>query len=138
MIDEGESARRAKTAWLPAHGVSRGTRVALMVRPSLELFSLVFGLFKAGVVPVMIDPGIGLKNMKACLAKARPEAFIGIPTAQVARLVLRWARGSIRRASFPSSVVTESATFTKFFSAIGCNKSRSRNTSADLVTIVNG
>lgn len=75
-------------------GIPAGTRVALMVKPSLELFALVFGLFKAGAVPVMVDPGIGLANMKACLAKARPEAFIGIPTAQVARLVLRWARSS--------------------------------------------
>ncbi|HJL15542.1 MAG TPA: fatty acid CoA ligase family protein [Sandaracinaceae bacterium LLY-WYZ-13_1] len=78
---------------LRAHGVTPGTRVALMVRPSLELFSLVFGLFKGGAVPVMIDPGIGLKNMKACLAKARPEVFIGVPAAQAARLVLRWAPG---------------------------------------------
>jgi acyl-CoA synthetase (AMP-forming)/AMP-acid ligase II len=77
-------------------GVSRGTRVALMVRPSLELFSLTFGLFKAGAVPVLIDPGIGLANMKACLAKSRPEAFIGVPTAQLARLVLGWARRSVR------------------------------------------
>ena len=75
-------------------GVGPGTRVALMVKPSLELFALVFGLFKAGAVPVMVDPGIGLANMKACLAKARPEAFIGIPTAQLARLVLRWATSS--------------------------------------------
>lgn len=81
---------------LRAIGLAPGTRVALMVRPSLELFSLVFGLFKAGLVPVMVDPGIGLKNMKACLAKARPEAFIGIWAAQLARLGLRWARGSVR------------------------------------------
>ncbi|MCA9607822.1 MAG: AMP-binding protein, partial [Myxococcales bacterium] len=73
-------------------GLAPETRVALMVRPSLELFSLVFGLFKAGLAPVMIDPGIGLANMKACLEKARPEAFIGVPEAQVARLLLRWAR----------------------------------------------
>ncbi|MCB9592705.1 MAG: AMP-binding protein [Sandaracinaceae bacterium] len=77
-------------------GLEPETRVALMVRPSLELFSLVFGLFKAGLAPVMVDPGIGLANMKACLAKARPEAFIGIPTAQAARLVLRWSPDSIR------------------------------------------
>lgn len=81
---------------LRAYGVTRGTRVALMVRPSLELFSLVFGLFKAGAVPVMIDPGIGLSHMKACLANSRPEAFIGIPFAQLARLVLGWAKGSVR------------------------------------------
>ena len=81
---------------LAMHGIGKGTRVALMVRPSLELFSLVFGVFKAGAVPVMIDPGIGLRNMKACLAKGRPEAFIGIPTAQAARLVLGWAKESVR------------------------------------------
>ena len=81
---------------LHAVGIERGTRVALMVRPSLELFSLTFGLFKAGAVPVLIDPGIGLGNMKSCLARARPEAFIGIPAAQLARLVLRWGKESIR------------------------------------------
>ncbi len=81
---------------LHAVGIERGTRVALMVRPSLELFSLTFGLFKAGAVPVLIDPGIGLGNMKSCLARARPEAFIGIPAAQLARLVLRWGKGTIR------------------------------------------
>jgi len=80
---------------LAAIGLPPQTRVALMVRPSLELFSLVFGLFKAGLAPVMIDPGIGLKNMKSCLATARPEAFIGVPAAQVARLVLRWSPASI-------------------------------------------
>ncbi len=81
---------------LASIGLEPGTRVALMVRPSLELFSLVFGLFKAGLAPVMIDPGIGLANMKSCLAKGRPEAFIGIPTAQIARLLFRWSPGSIR------------------------------------------
>lgn len=92
QLDEA-AARIAKG--LAAIGLEPGTRVALMVRPSLELFSLVFGLFLAGLVPVMIDPGIGLAKMKACLAKGRPEVFIGIPTAQLARIVLGWARSSV-------------------------------------------
>ena len=79
---------------LAARGVEPGTRVALMVRPSLELFSLTFGLFKAGAVPVLVDPGIGLANMKACLERARPEVFIGIPAAQAARLALGWAKSA--------------------------------------------
>src|SRR5687767_4034395 len=37
-----------------AYGIEKGTRVALMVKPSLELFSLTFGLFKAGAVPVLV------------------------------------------------------------------------------------
>lgn len=78
-------------------GIAPGTRVALMVPPSLEFFALFFALFKVGCVPVLIDPGIGLKPLKACLADARPAVFIGITRAQIARMVLGWARKFIRK-----------------------------------------
>jgi acyl-CoA synthetase (AMP-forming)/AMP-acid ligase II len=71
-------------------------RTVLMVKPSLEFFALTFALFKAGIVPVMIDPGLGVKQLKACLAEVEPEAFIGIPAAHAARIVLGWGRHSIR------------------------------------------
>jgi acyl-CoA synthetase (AMP-forming)/AMP-acid ligase II len=77
-------------------GITRGMRTALMVKPSLEFFGLVFALFKIGAVPVLIDPGMGLKNLKDCLGQAEPEAFIGIPQAHVARVVLGWARESLK------------------------------------------
>ncbi len=78
-------------------GIVPGTRVAFMVPPSLEFFALFFALLKAGCVPVLIDPGIGIKPLKACLGEARPEIFIGITRAQIARMVLGWARGHIKR-----------------------------------------
>lgn len=81
-------------AGLAHYGIEHGARVALMVKPSLEFFALVFGLFKAGVAPVIIDPGIGTKPLKTCLAEAAPEAFIGIPLAQAARALMGWARAS--------------------------------------------
>ena len=77
-------------------GIRRGMRAALMVPPSLDFFSLTFALFKAGAVPVLIDPGIGVRNLGGCLAHALPEAFIGIPKAHAARVLLGWARGSVR------------------------------------------
>lgn len=77
-------------------GIVRGTRVALLVPPSPELFSLTFALFKAGAVPVFIDPGIGARNMKGCLAEAGPEAFIGIPKAHLARRLLGWGKQTIK------------------------------------------
>jgi acyl-CoA synthetase (AMP-forming)/AMP-acid ligase II len=82
-------------AGLAAIGVGRGTRCALMVRPSPDFFALAFGLFHAGVVPIIVDPGIGLGNLRTCLGEARPEAFIGIPQAHAARLVLGWSRDTI-------------------------------------------
>jgi acyl-CoA synthetase (AMP-forming)/AMP-acid ligase II len=83
-------------AGLSSIGIVRGTRCALMVRPSPEFFALAFGLFHAGVVPIIVDPGIGLRNLRTCLGEARPEAFIGIPEAHLARLALGWARDTIR------------------------------------------
>ncbi|MEM1082227.1 MAG: fatty acid CoA ligase family protein [Pseudomonadota bacterium] len=77
-------------------GLKPGTRVALMVPPSLEFFALFFALFKAGCVPVLIDPGIGLKPLKACLGEAQPTVFIGITRAQVARMLMGWARETIQ------------------------------------------
>src|SRR6056297_336126 len=84
-------------AGLAAEGILPGTRVAFMVPPSLEFFALFFGLFKAGCVPVLVDPGIGMKPLKACLGEARPEVFIGITRAQIARLVLGWGRETVRK-----------------------------------------
>lgn len=76
--------------------VERGVRTALMVKPSLEFFTLTFALFKVGAVPVLVDPGIGIRNLKSCLEQAEPEAFIGIPQAHMARAVLGWGRKTIR------------------------------------------
>ena len=82
---------------LAAYGITRGMRVALMVPPGLEFFALFFALFKAGTVPVLIDPGIGMRPLRKCLGEAQPEAFIGITRAQLARVLLRWSPASIRR-----------------------------------------
>lgn len=83
-------------AGLRTVGIARGTRTALMVKPSLEFFALTFAIFRVGAVPVFVDPGIGVRSLKICLGEAQPEAFIGIPPAHVARIVLGWARDTIR------------------------------------------
>lgn len=81
---------------LELHGIGRGVRTVLMVKPSLEFFALTFALFKVGAVPVLVDPGIGRKNLGTCLAEAQPAAFIGIPKAHMARVVLGWAKKTLK------------------------------------------
>lgn len=76
-------------------GIGPGVRTVLMVPPSLDLFALVFGLFKAGAPLVMVDPGMGLEHLGACLGRAEPRAFIGIPKAHAARAALGWAKSTI-------------------------------------------
>ena len=82
---------------LQEYGIGKGTRTALMLTPGLEFFAVFFALFKAGAVPVLIDPGIGLKPLKRCLAEAEPTAFIGINRAHIARKLLGWARKSCEK-----------------------------------------
>lgn len=81
---------------LSSLGIVRGMRTALMVPPSPDFFALTFALFKLEAVPVLIDPGMGIRNLGKCLAEAEPEAFIGIAKAHFARRLLGWAKRSVR------------------------------------------
>jgi len=67
-----------------------------MVPPSPNFFALTFALFKVAAVPVLIDPGMGVRNLGKCLADAEPEAFVGIAKANAARRVLGWGKKTIR------------------------------------------
>ena len=69
-------------------GVRPGVRLALLVKPSIDFISLVFALFKAGAVTILIDPGMGRKNLLGCLAAAEPEGFVAIPAVQAARTLI--------------------------------------------------
>lgn len=68
-------------------GISRGTRTIVMLRPGLEFFALTFAMFKVGAVPVMVDPGMGLRRMLACLRESRAQGLIGIPPAHLLRIL---------------------------------------------------
>lgn len=81
---------------LNAHGITQGMKAVLMVTPSLDFFALTFALFKAGIIPILVDPGMGIKNLKQCFAEAAPDAFIGIPKAHIARRLFGWGKGTIK------------------------------------------
>jgi acyl-CoA synthetase (AMP-forming)/AMP-acid ligase II len=79
-------------------GITRGTRTVLMVRPGIDFFILTFSLFKVGAIPVMVDPGMGIRRMIRCLEESRPTGFIGIPIAHVMRRVFPKYFRSVRHA----------------------------------------
>jgi acyl-CoA synthetase (AMP-forming)/AMP-acid ligase II len=70
-------------------GVVPGTRLALFVRPGIDFVSLAFALLKAGAVSVLIDPGMGRKNLVRCLVEAKPQGFIAISMVHAFRVFLR-------------------------------------------------
>jgi acyl-CoA synthetase (AMP-forming)/AMP-acid ligase II len=70
---------------LQGAGIGRGVRTILMVRPGIEFFELIFAIFKVGAVPVVVDPGMGIRRMLTCFRSTRPRAFIGVPLAHAVR-----------------------------------------------------
>ena len=106
----------AWTARLSDAGVARGDRTLLMVRQGLPLIASAFGLLRLGAVPVLIDPGMGLKNFLAAVAATKPRVLVGIPFAQLVSRLYRptfrsvkirvWASGSLTaRLSAASAIV---------------------------------
>lgn len=60
-------------------GVRQGQRVMLMVRPSMEFVCLTFALFRLGATVILIDPGMGYRNLLRCVGGVRPDALVAIP-----------------------------------------------------------
>ena len=87
------------SAWgekIAAAGVQPGDRTLVMVKQGLPLIAAVFALFRAAAVPVVIDPGMGLKNFLACVARSKPRALVGIPLAQITSHLFRSTFASVK------------------------------------------
>ena len=85
-----------------AHGLSRfgvgmGDRVLLMVRPGVELITVVFALLRIGAVPVLIDPGMGREALLQCIAEAEPAVLIGVPIVHALRRLFPKPFATVRR-----------------------------------------
>jgi acyl-CoA synthetase (AMP-forming)/AMP-acid ligase II len=87
----------AVAAGLELFGITPGTRAVVMIPPSIEFVEFTFALFRLGAAPVFIDPGMGMKNIRACVEQVEPEAFIGVRKAHWARKLFGWGRRSIRK-----------------------------------------
>ncbi|MCB9676958.1 MAG: AMP-binding protein [Alphaproteobacteria bacterium] len=48
-------------------GVKQGDRVLMLMKPQMDLWVVLFALFKIGAVPVILDPGMGRKALLACI-----------------------------------------------------------------------
>jgi len=71
---------------LEHEGIKARYKTVLMVPVGTEFFVITFALLRIGAIPVMIDPGMGIKAMAKALTDLTPDAFIGIPRAHLLRL----------------------------------------------------
>lgn len=81
---------------LQACSVAPNMRAALMTPPSADFFALAFALLKLGVVPIILDPAIGLKKVGECLEESKPDIFIGNGLTHTLRIVFGWGKDTIK------------------------------------------
>ncbi len=66
-------------AGLRAIGVRTGDRIALLVPPGADLTAVLYGIWRAGAIAVVVDAGLGLRGMRTALRSAGPRYVFGIP-----------------------------------------------------------
>ena len=77
-------------------GIEKGTRTVVMLRPGPDFLAVCFALMRLEAIMVLVDPGMGKSYLAKCLSESAPQAFIGIPLAHCARIVLGWSTSSIK------------------------------------------
>lgn len=83
--------------YLERQGVKSQEVVMLMVTPSADFICLTLALFMLGAPIVLIDPGMGYKNLLRCIARVQPTVLIGIPKALLFAKLFRRAFATVRR-----------------------------------------
>ena len=78
-------------------GLRPGMRAVMMLPPSVDFFALVFAMLESGIVPVMVDPAIGLSNVTPCIAECEPYAYFGSTLTHIIRRLFGWGRNSLQR-----------------------------------------
>lgn len=106
-------------------GITKGVKTLLFVRPSLDFPCLVFALFKLGAIPILIDPGMGRKNLLNSIEQVAPEAIIA--ESEVFFLSLIFSK------SF-KSIKTKISVGRKFFKSIHTLKEIKSKTKLDFKT----
>ncbi len=84
------------TAGLLDSGVTSGMTAALLTPPSVDFFTLAFSLLKVGIVPIILDPAIGLKKVGECLTEAKPDIFIGNSLTHALRIIFGWGSDTVK------------------------------------------
>ena len=88
---DDESSRIA--SGLNQYGFKKGDRVLLFIPFSIKFITVAFALFKSGAIPILIDPGLGGKNILRCVKETEAQGIIATP---VVHLVSKFFQKSFR------------------------------------------
>ena len=83
---------------LEAGPLTPGMTAALLTPPSTDFFPFALALLKFGIVPIILDPAIGLKKVGEILEESKPDIFIGNGLTHALRILFGWGFNSVKHA----------------------------------------
>jgi acyl-CoA synthetase (AMP-forming)/AMP-acid ligase II len=89
-------ATRGFASALQALDVHPGMRAALMTPVDADFFPLALALLKLGIVPIVLDPAIGIKKIGELLNQSQPDIFIGNLFTGFLQKILKWGKLSTK------------------------------------------
>jgi len=99
-------------------GINRGKRTLLFVKPCLDFSVITFALFKVGAIPVLIDPGMGIKNLLKSIGQVKPEAMIAIDLVHWIRRIKRGPFTSVKTNVFLGDLQRELQAFPRTYEPV--------------------
>ena len=81
---------------LEAGRCTPGLTAALMTPPSADFFPFALALLKFGIVPIILDPAVGLKKVGEIFEESQPDIFIGTTLTHALRIAFGWGKSSVK------------------------------------------
>ena len=81
---------------LGACSLTPGAIAVVMTPPSAEFFPFALALLKFGIVPVILDPAVGLRKVSEIIRESKPEIFFGNRLTHTLRILFGWGNNSIK------------------------------------------
>ena len=78
-------------AQLHIKGVSAGQRAAILTPFNERTIAFIYACWAEGVVPVVADPGLGIRNMRRALRESRPDYVVTVRATKFASRLLHLA-----------------------------------------------
>jgi acyl-CoA synthetase (AMP-forming)/AMP-acid ligase II len=83
-----DRAAASVAAQLARAGMKRGEAALVFMPMGATLYASLLGLFRSGLVAMVVDPSAGAAHIGRCLRLFPPRAFVGIPKAHLLRLAV--------------------------------------------------
>ncbi len=81
---------------LEAGRYTPGMTAALLTPPSADFFPFALALLKLGIIPILVEPALGIKKIREVYEESKPAIFVGNTLTHTLRILFGWGKSSVK------------------------------------------